>query len=194
MLQPIMPPVLVVSPIWLFQQLTPKLSILGWLVGLLQRQAYYSSLASYPMIVRVSSPTGVRLKFQKPYLPSSLDKNFACFLSLRGGFHLPVSSNTVQVLHLAQRQPTVTSVASTAVVSQASTHTQVDVHVAHYTIYTIYVYSKNYFSDDHFFLYSLCPNLEGIKDALFYKFRRPAIGQICSAVCTNKGGHKERTA
>ena len=34
--------------------------------------------------------------------------------------------------------------------------------------------------------YSLCPNLEGIKVAmLYYKFRRPTIGQICSAVCTN---------
>ena len=40
------------------------------------------------------------------------------------------------------------------------------------------------------FLYSPCPNLEGIKDALSYKFRRPTIGQNCSAMCTNKGGHK----
>ena len=39
-----------------------------------------------------------------------------------------------------------------------------------------------------FFLYSPCPNLEGIKDTLFYEFRRPMIGQNCSAVCTNKGG------
>ena len=36
------------------------------------------------------------------------------------------------------------------------------------------------------FLYSPCPNLEGIKDALFYKFRRLTIGQNCSAVCTNE--------
>ena len=49
--------------------------------------------------------------------------------------------------------------------------------------------------------HSLYPNLEGIKDALLYncKFRRPTIGQNCSAVCTNKGGHRdtfslERTA
>ena len=41
------------------------------------------------------------------------------------------------------------------------------------------------------FLYSLCPNLEGIKDALCYKFRRPTIGKNCSAVCTNKGGHRD---
>ena len=32
-----------------------------------------------------------------------------------------------------------------------------------------------------------CPNPEGIKDALFYKFRRLTIGQNCSAVCTNQG-------
>ena len=35
------------------------------------------------------------------------------------------------------------------------------------------------------FLYSPCPNLEGTKDALCYKFRRLMIGQNC-AVCTNK--------
>ena len=35
------------------------------------------------------------------------------------------------------------------------------------------------------------PNLEDIKDALFYKFRRPTIGQNCSAVCTNKDGHRD---
>ena len=29
--------------------------------------------------------------------------------------------------------------------------------------------------------------MEGIKDVLFYKFRRPTIGQNCSAVCTNNG-------
>ena len=59
------------------------------------------------------------------------------------------------------------------------------------TAYTI-IYNKKYFSDDHFsYYYSLCPNLEGIKDALFYKFRRPMIGQNCSAVCTNKGGHRD---
>ena len=26
---------------------------------------------------------------------------------------------------------------------------------------------------------------------IFYKFRRPMIGQNCSAVCTNKGGHRD---
>ena len=41
------------------------------------------------------------------------------------------------------------------------------------------------------FLYSPCPNLEGMKDALFYKFRKPTIDQICSAVCTNKGCHRD---
>ena len=35
------------------------------------------------------------------------------------------------------------------------------------------------------FLYSACPNLEGIKDPLSYKFRRLTIGQNC-AVCTNE--------
>ena len=36
------------------------------------------------------------------------------------------------------------------------------------------------------FLYSPCPNLEGIKDALSYKFRRLTIGQNCCAMCTNE--------
>ena len=38
-----------------------------------------------------------------------------------------------------------------------------------------------------------CPFLEGIKesDALCYKFRRPTIGHNCSAVCTNKCGHRD---
>ena len=49
-------------------------------------------------------------------------------------------------------------------------------------IITIY---KKYFSDDQF-SYIVCPNLEGIKDALFYKFTRLRIGQKCRAVCTNK--------
>ena len=40
-------------------------------------------------------------------------------------------------------------------------------------------------------MYSLCPNLESIKDALCYKFRRATINQNCSAVCTNKGGHRD---
>ena len=41
------------------------------------------------------------------------------------------------------------------------------------------------------FLYSPCPNLEGTNDALCYKFRRLMIGQNCSAVCTNEGGHRD---
>ena len=42
-----------------------------------------------------------------------------------------------------------------------------------------------------FFLCSLCPYLEGIKDAPCYKFRGLTIGQGYSAVCTNKGGHRD---
>ena len=49
--------------------------------------------------------------------------------------------------------------------------------------------SDNHFSYNNY--YNLCPNLEDMKDVLFYKFRRPMIGQICSAVCTNKGGHRD---
>ena len=45
--------------------------------------------------------------------------------------------------------------------------------------------TKNFFRRS-IFLYSPCPNLEGIKDALSYKFRRLMIGQNCCAVCTNK--------
>ena len=30
-----------------------------------------------------------------------------------------------------------------------------------------------------------------MKDVLFYKFRRPMIGPICGAVCTNKRGHRD---
>ena len=51
-----------------------------------------------------------------------------------------------------------------------------------------------YFSENQFSYYSLYPNLEGIKDALSYKFRRLMIGQNC-AVCTNKvartRGHRD---
>ena len=28
-----------------------------------------------------------------------------------------------------------------------------------------------------------------MRSSMSYKFRRPTIGQNCSAVCTNKGGH-----
>ena len=50
----------------------------------------------------------------------------------------------------------------------------------------IYNTTKNIFSRRSIFLYSPCPNLEGIKDALSYKFGRLMIGQNCCAVCTNK--------
>ena len=49
----------------------------------------------------------------------------------------------------------------------------------------IYIQRKIFFKAT-IFLYSPCPNLEGIKDALFYKFRRLTIGQNCCAVCTNE--------
>ena len=54
----------------------------------------------------------------------------------------------------------------------------------------LYSYNEKYFSDNRI-SYSLCLNLEGIKDALCYKFRRPTIGQNCTAMCTNKGGHRD---
>ena len=44
-----------------------------------------------------------------------------------------------------------------------------------------------FFRQTFFLYYSQCPNLEGIKDALSYKFRRLTIGQNCCAVCTNEG-------
>ena len=44
-------------------------------------------------------------------------------------------------------------------------------------------------------IYSPYPNLEGIKDALSYKFRRLTIGQNCCVVRTNKvpgpRGHRD---
>ena len=49
----------------------------------------------------------------------------------------------------------------------------------------IYIQRKIFFRRS-IFLYSPCPNLEGIKDALSYKFRRLMIGQNCCAVCTNE--------
>ena len=53
---------------------------------------------------------------------------------------------------------------------------------------TIVLYlSEKYFSLYIYkYVYSPCPNLEGIKDALSYKFRRLTIGQKCCAVCTNE--------
>ena len=55
----------------------------------------------------------------------------------------------------------------------------------------IVLYTTKIFFRTIIFSHSLCPNLEGIKDVLCYKFRRPTIGQICSAVCTNKGGYRD---
>ena len=52
--------------------------------------------------------------------------------------------------------------------------------------HTCHTIQRKIFFRRSFFLYSPCPNLEGIKDALFYKFRRPTIGQNCSAVCTTR--------
>ena len=51
--------------------------------------------------------------------------------------------------------------------------------------YYITIYKKIFFRRS-IFLYSPCPNLEGIKDALFYKFTKLRIGQKCRAMCTNK--------
>ena len=42
-----------------------------------------------------------------------------------------------------------------------------------------------------FLYYSPYPNLEGTKDALFYKFKSLTIGQNCSAVCVKEGGHRD---
>ena len=44
---------------------------------------------------------------------------------------------------------------------------------------------------DSYFSYNPCPYIEGIKDALCNKFRRLTVGQNCSAVCTNEGGHRD---
>ena len=49
----------------------------------------------------------------------------------------------------------------------------------------IYIQRKLFFRRS-VFLYSACPNLEGIKDALSYKFRGLTIGQNCCGVCTNE--------
>ena len=53
---------------------------------------------------------------------------------------------------------------------------------SHYTVYAHIIL---------LLLYYIQRNLEGIKDALCYKFRRTTIGQNCSAMCTNKGGHRD---
>ena len=50
----------------------------------------------------------------------------------------------------------------------------------HTVICTYYIYiQRKIFFRRSIFLYSPCPNLEGIKDALSYKFRRLTIGQNC---------------
>ena len=56
---------------------------------------------------------------------------------------------------------------------------------------TYLYYIREVFFRVTIFLCSPCPNLEGTKDVLCYKFRRPTIGQNCSAVCTNKDGHRD---
>ena len=56
------------------------------------------------------------------------------------------------------------------------------------TYYTIKYFSERQFS------YSLCPNLEGIKDALSYKLRRLAIGQNCCACAQARLLELERAA
>ena len=59
------------------------------------------------------------------------------------------------------------------------------------------MYNEKYFSDDQFSYYSPCPNLEGIKDALSYKFRRLMIGQnnlLCRVHkqgCQGLGAHRD---
>ena len=47
------------------------------------------------------------------------------------------------------------------------------------------------FQSDNFLIYSPYLNLEGTKDALFYKFKILTISQNCSAVCINKSGHRD---
>ena len=54
-------------------------------------------------------------------------------------------------------------------------------------LYYLYYIQRKIFFRWTFFLYSPCPNLEGIKDALPYKFRRLTIGQNYCTVCTNEG-------
>ena len=56
--------------------------------------------------------------------------------------------------------------------------------VLHVSLY--YIQRKIFFRATIFLYYSQYPNLEGIKDALSYKFRRLTIGQNCCAVCTNE--------
>ena len=55
----------------------------------------------------------------------------------------------------------------------------------------LYIQRKIFFRAT-IFLYSPCPNLQGIKDALSYKFRRVTIGQNSCAVCTNEVARAKR--
>ena len=59
-------------------------------------------------------------------------------------------------------------------------------HIQCMYIWTCYIYTTKKFFRRSIFLYSLCPNLEGIKDALSYKFRRLTIGQNCCAMFINE--------
>ena len=56
--------------------------------------------------------------------------------------------------------------------------------------YACAMYNEKYFQMIISYIISIL-NLEGIKDVLCYKFRRPMIGQNCSTVCTNKCGHRD---
>ena len=55
---------------------------------------------------------------------------------------------------------------------------------AHFQFISIWLYyiQRKIFFRRSFSLYSPCPNLEGIKDALPYKFRRLTIGQLLCRV------------
>ena len=53
-------------------------------------------------------------------------------------------------------------------------------------IWLYYYIQRKIFFRATIFLHSPCPNLEGIKDALSYKFRRVTIDQNSCAVCTNE--------
>ena len=75
-----------------------------------------------------------------------------------------------------------------------SAHTELSIHAKN-SIFMKYP-ERSLFSEQVTYYYSPCPYmyLKGIKDALCYKFRRLTIGQNCSAVCTNKGGHREASS
>ena len=60
-----------------------------------------------------------------------------------------------------------------------------EVRVIRHSVLIIYIQRKIFFRLS-IFLYSPRPNLEGIKEALSYKFGRLTIGQNWYAVCTNE--------